>query len=97
MRNGEQFFAELARAVIMAGNGRYDSEQALTLAQEAWAELRRIGEDSYPCMVEYPETLRFVYQWDEVPPMVIVMFWNDRMWQDVARVQVPAELPDHSG
>jgi hypothetical protein len=90
----ERFFAELAGGIITAGGtARFDEAGARALAEKAWQELQAVGTDAYPCLVEL-EGLRFVYQWDEVPPVLTVMLWDDQMWRDMARVVVPPELTD---
>lgn len=89
MGHFSQFIDELARGVIAAGAAREDDlPRARTLASEAWAELKRIGSDAYPCMLDM-HGVRYVYQWDESPPVIAVMFWDDQMWRNMAMVTVP--------
>lgn len=92
MEAEERFIQELAKGVLFAGGtARYNEESALALSREAWRQLKEIGTDAFPCMVELEE-LRFIYQWDEHPPVLTVMVWDDVMWRDMARVEVPAGL-----
>ncbi|MFZ5818154.1 MAG: hypothetical protein ACOY93_23120 [Bacillota bacterium] len=92
MQAEERFLAELAGGIIFAGgSARFTQQSGLALAREVWAELRRMGTDTYPAMLEREE-LRFVYQWDESPQVITVMLWDDVMWQDMARVEIPPEL-----
>lgn len=89
MSRRDQFLNELARGVIAAGAAREeDITGARAIAQKAWAELKRIGEDAYPCMLDM-HGVRYVYQWDESPPVIAVMLWDDQMWRNMAMVTVP--------
>lgn len=90
----EAFLNELAKGIVFAAASEYNEESARALAEEAWRQLKEIGTDSFPCMIEVGEELRFIYQWDEEPPVVTVMLWDEVMWRDMARVVVPAELAD---
>lgn len=92
MNQVDGFLAELARGVLAAGGaGESDLPLALEQAREAWAELKRLGTDAFPCMVDLHD-IRYVYQWDEEPPVIAVMVWDDQMWRNMAFVAVPAEL-----
>lgn len=93
MQAEERFLRELTKGIVFAGASRYSDESARTLAVKVWRELQAMGTDAFPCMVE-EEELRFIYQWDEVPPVLTVMIWDDVMWRDMARVEVPAELAE---
>lgn len=89
MSRFDRFMEELARGVIAAGAAREDDiEGARALAAEAWKELKRIGDDAYPCMLDM-HGVRYVYQWDENPPVIAVMLWDDQMWRNMAMVTVP--------
>jgi hypothetical protein len=90
----EAFLNELARGIVFAAPSSYSEESARALAEEVWQKLQEMGTDAFPCMVEVGDDLRFIYQWDENPPVVTVMLWDDVMWRDMARVVVPAELAD---
>lgn len=92
MTTEERFLNELAVGIVHAG-GAYqdDQDRALALARKAWAQLKEIGTDAFPCMVELEE-MRFVYQWDETPPLITVMLWDDQLWRDMYRIEVPAEI-----
>lgn len=93
----ERFLRELAEGIIFAGGtALYNEENALALAGEVWGKLKAssLGDlDAYPCMAEVAQDeMRFVYQWDEEPRLITVMVWDEVMWRDMARVQVPAEV-----
>jgi hypothetical protein len=88
-----RFLDQLAEGIHQAKGDSFAMERARALAAAAWEELLKIGLDAFPCMTEL-EDLRFVYQWDEQPPVLTVMLWNDQLWQDMARVVVPAELAE---
>lgn len=90
----EAFLNELAKGIVFAAASEYSTESARRLAEEVWQQLKEMGTDAFPCMVEVGEELRFIYQWDEEPPVVTVMVWDEVMWRDMARVDVPAELVD---
>lgn len=80
---------ELARGVIAAGGAvEGDMPKALEIAREVWAELQNVGTNAFPCLVELYE-IRFVYQWDDNPPFIAIMLWDDEMWRDMAHVVVP--------
>jgi hypothetical protein len=88
----EQFLTDLSRGIIeSAGSLVFDEAKARALAEKVLAALYEIGPFAYPSLLD-EEELRFVYQWDENPPLVHVMWWNERMWQDMARVPVPLEI-----
>lgn len=93
----EHFFEELAKGIIVAGGNRFDAQSAMALAHEAWAELQRIGTDAFPCLWVYGDDLRFIYEWHEHPPRLVVLLWDDEMWRDMARIQVPAEVAQQEG
>lgn len=81
---------ELTRGIIFAGgSARFDEARARAMAEDVWRELREIGTEAFPCMVDREEDLRFIYQWDEEPPVLTVMRWDEVMWRDLARVEVP--------
>lgn len=88
----ERFFTELATGIITAGGDRFDAQSAMALAHQAWAELRRIGTDAFPCLWVYGDDLRFIYEWHEDPQRLVVLLWDDEMWRDMAWIMVPAEL-----
>jgi hypothetical protein len=88
----ERFFQELATGIITAGGDRFDAPTAAALAHQAWAELLQIGTDAFPCLWAYSDDLRFIYQWDEDPPMLVILLWDDEMWRDMVRIRVPTEL-----
>ncbi len=84
-----EFLQHLATAIVKAGGAaESDPEGALDLARQALAQLKEMGAYAYPNLFEIGE-LRFVYQWDDTPPQVVVMVWDDRMWRDIARVEMP--------
>ncbi len=90
----ERFLHDLAEGIIDAGGtARYTKESARALAEEVLRRMREIGPFAYPSLLDQ-DGLRFVYQWDEHPPLVTVMLWNDVMWQDMARVAVPKEIDE---
>jgi hypothetical protein len=82
------FLTQLSEAIRQAKGDQYPMEAAEALAAQVWKDLLEMGMDAFPCMVEREE-IRFVYQWDETPPILTVMLWNDVNWQDIARVVVP--------
>lgn len=84
-----RFLGELAKGIMEAGGVRHYEEQAARqFAQAALDDMRRIGRWAYPNLFEISE-LRFVYQWDEDPMVVVIMVWDDHMWRNIAKVQVP--------
>ena len=88
----ERFMEQLAQGIKRAGGAReWDDAKASALAAEALAKLRAMGPFVYPNLFEIGE-LRFVYQWDENPAVLIIMIWDDHMWQDVVHVELPPEL-----
>jgi len=92
MTGREGFYMALAEGIIAAGGVYYeDKETALQMAAEAWQALVEIGDDAFPCMVEL-RGLRYVFQWDMNPPTIVVMLWEEEMWQNMAMVVVPEEL-----
>lgn len=87
------FFSDLADGIMQAKGDQFPRSEAEAMAKEVWAELLELGLDAFPCMVEKAD-LRFVYQWDETPPVLTVMVWNDIHWQDLARVVVPLSMDE---
>jgi len=88
----KRFLADLAAAIIRAGGtSMFTPEKAAALAATVLRRMREIGPFAYPSLMD-EEGLRFVYQWDEAPPVVVIMYWNDVMWQDMERVVVPPEI-----
>lgn len=92
-RNREEFFHELADAIRGASGGSEQTrpltlEEAMPHAEQVWAKLKAIGSDEFPCMTRHLG-IQFVFQWDEYPPLLTVMIWVDKMWQDVRRIAVP--------
>jgi hypothetical protein len=88
----ERFLDELSAGIITAGGtSRFSEQAAQELAGLVWLELKEMGEGAFPCLVEREE-LRFIYQWDETPAVLTVMLWDDQMWRDMARIEVPLEL-----
>jgi len=86
------FLQQLADAVVKAGGApESDRGAALAVARQALANIREMGAYAYPNLFEIGE-LRFVYQWDDDPAFVVVLVWDDRMWRDIARVEVPAGI-----
>lgn len=89
MQEEERFLAQLADGIIHAGGLARFGDRAHDLAREVWADLKATApEEAYPGILEREE-LRFVCQWDEEPPVVTVMLWDDVMWRDVARIVLP--------
>lgn len=81
---------QLTHGIILAGgSARFSTEMAQVMANEVWDELKALGTDAFPCMVQRDD-LRFVYQWDEHPPVLTVMLWDEEMWRDMARIELPA-------
>lgn len=92
MTSIEDFYQDLAQGVIAAGGAYHeDKETARQMAGEAWQALVKTGDDAFPCMVEL-HGLRYVFQWDMNPPTIVVMMWEEEMWQNMAFVEVPEEL-----
>ena len=90
----QSFLRNLAGAIIEAGGAwQHDPENAMALASQTADELRKMGPFCYPNLIELGE-IRFVYQWDETPPIVVVMVWDDHMWRDIAKVEVPDGVLD---
>lgn len=90
MQAEERFLKALTKGILFAGGTvKFHEENAAALAREVWRELKAIGTDSFPCMVEREE-IRFIYQWDETPRVLTVMVWDETMWRDMARIEVPA-------
>lgn len=94
MQAEERFLKALAKGIIFAGGTvKFHEENAIDLARKVWRELKEIGTDSFPCMVEQEE-IRFIYQWDEYPRVLTVMVWDDTMWRDMERIEVPAGVAE---
>jgi len=94
--NAEQLFlVELTEAIVSAGGtARFpDKGRAELLARVVLQRLREIGPFAYPSLLD-EDGLRFVYQWDERPPLLTIMLWDDTMWRDMARVPVPHEIDE---
>lgn len=92
MQAEERFLKELSTGILFAGGtARFSAEQGEALAREVWAALKALGTDAFPSMVELEE-LRFVYQWDESPQVITIMVWDEFMWRDMARIELPPEL-----
>jgi hypothetical protein len=90
----ERFLQELAQKIIDAGgSNRFDPAKARATAAEVLRLLREIGADAYPSLLD-TDDLRFVYQWDQEPPVLTIMWWDDTMWRDMVRMPVPPELID---
>lgn len=90
----QQFLAELAGGIIHSGGtALFPEEKAKALAGKVLERLREIGPFAYPSLLD-EDGLRFVYQWDENPPLLTIMLWNERLWQDMARIPVPKEIDD---
>lgn len=90
----ERFLHELTQAIIESGGtALFDEPKARELADLVLLKLRELGPFAYPSLLDQ-DGLRFVYQWDENPPLMIVMLWDDYMWRDMARVPVPKEIDD---
>ena len=86
----ERFLQRLGEAVVTAGGeARFSDAEALSLARDVWGELAEMGPDAYPNFVQRDD-LRFVCQWDEHPPVLTVMVWDDTMWRDVEHLALPA-------
>lgn len=92
MSTEEQFLDELAAKIIESGGrNRFDDAKARATAEEVLRRLREIGPFAYPSLLD-AEDLRFVYAWDEEPPILLIMWWDDVMWRDMARFEVPRNL-----
>lgn len=90
----ERFLADLAAAIRRSGgSSRFTPAGAEALAAKVLLKLREIGPFAYPSLLD-EEGLRFVYQWDQQPPVLTVMLWNDELWQDMERVAVPTEIDE---
>lgn len=88
----QRFLADLAVGIVHAGGPViFHEEKARTMAAKVLDRMREIGPFAYPSLLD-EDGLRFVYQWDENPPLVTVMLWNEYMWQDMSRVPVPKEI-----
>jgi hypothetical protein len=92
-RTRTEFMAALAEAIYAAGGAEGtikvpSPEQALPHAELVWERLKQIGEDEFPCLTRHLG-LQFVCQWDQHPPLLTVMVWVERMWQDTRRIVVP--------
>lgn len=86
-----KFLNDLAEGITIATGGRYTQAGAVALAGSVWQRLKEIGTDAFPCMLE-EAGLRFVYQWDEAPQILTVMLWDEVMWRDMVRIEVPPEI-----
>lgn len=94
MGETEQFLQRLAEGIVYGGGtARFDQPKARALAERVLAKLYEIGPFAYPSLLD-EEGLRFVYQWDENPPVITIMLWNDVLWQDMAQIAVPDEITD---
>jgi hypothetical protein len=90
----ERFLGELAQGIIeSAGTAVFDEAGARALAEKVLAKLYEIGPFAFPSLLD-EAGLRFVYQWDQDPALMTIMWWNDYMWQDMARIPVPAQIND---
>lgn len=88
----EAFLGQLTEGIRFGGGtARFDQPKARALAEKVLARLYEIGPFAYPSLLD-EDGLRFVYQWDEEPAVMTVMLWDDRMWQDMARIAVPPEI-----
>lgn len=89
----EAFLDRLAHGIIESGGSSvFDEAKARRLADKVLLKLRELGPFAYPSLLD-EDGLRFVYQWDENPPLMTVMLWvDDRMWQDMKRIPVPKEI-----
>ncbi|MGE5673132.1 MAG: hypothetical protein ACM3XM_04510 [Mycobacterium leprae] len=88
----EQFHAQLAEQIIASGGSKlFPRERAEKLATEVLRRLREIGVEAFPSLLD-EDGLRFVYQWDLEPPVLTIMWWDETMWQDMARLVLPPEL-----
>lgn len=92
MTREERFLADLAQGVVQAGGARqWEPEAAMQFAREVLVALRGTERQAYPHLVEL-DGLRFVYQWDQRPPLLTIMHWDDIMWRDMARLSVPPDV-----
>jgi len=88
----ETFLEQLAEGIMFSGGtDRFDAAKAGALAENVLAKLYEVGPFAYPSLLD-EEGLRFVYQWDEDPPLMTVMLWDGFMWRDMIRVPVPDEI-----
>lgn len=88
----ERFLSELTVGIINAGGTAiFHEANARDLAERVLVAMKEIGPFAYPSLLD-EQGLRFVYQWDENPPLITVMLWNEILWQDMARVPVPQEI-----
>jgi hypothetical protein len=88
----ERFVAELAAGIIVAGGtSRFDEARARDLAERVLKRLQELGPYAFPSLLDEAD-LRFVYQWDESPPLLTVMLWDEQMWRDMVRMPVPPEI-----
>lgn len=90
------FVRQLAEAIRHHGGPGYDDARAAALARSVWGELVRSGPDDFPHMVQDGD-LRFVWQWDEAPPIMTVMRWDGEMWRDMERLVLPGGPPAQEG
>jgi hypothetical protein len=90
----EQFLDQLAYGIMESGGTAvFDESKARRLAEKVLVKLRELGPFAYPSLLD-EDGLRFVYQWDEQPPVMTIMLWNDVLWQDMQRIPVPKEIDD---
>lgn len=94
MGTHETFLDDLTEGIIVSGGTAvFDRPKARALAEKVLAKLYEIGPFAYPSLLD-EEGLRFVYQWDESPPLMTLMLWDEQMWRDMARIPVPDEIND---
>lgn len=90
----ELFLSELSVGIIQSGGTAiFDDQRARLLAEKVLQAMKEIGPFAYPSLLD-ELGLRFVYQWDENPPLITIMLWNEVLWQDMARVPVPKEIDE---
>jgi hypothetical protein len=90
----ERFLGELTQGIIHSGGTLlFDEPKARTLAEKVLAKLYEIGPFAFPSLLD-EAGLRFVYQWDESPALMTIMWWDEHMWMDMARIPVPKQIND---
>lgn len=90
----EQFVEQLAHGIIESGGtALFSPDRARCLADKVLLKLRELGPFAYPSLLD-EDGLRFVYQWDEKPPLMTIMLWDDHMWRDMQRIPVPQAIDD---
>jgi hypothetical protein len=90
----KRFLADLSIGIIESGGTAiFNDEKSMELAQLVLAKLREIGPFAYPSLLDQ-DGLRFVYQWDENPPKVVIMLWDEYMWYNMAHISVPKPIDD---